>query len=105
MQGAGPTGQPPSFKGLVPPPIPADQLPPEVLTGMMQAASKIGEMLDSFAQMAPDLAEDFGAVKDQLQVALAKLMAAGAGPTSPNATGPQFPGGGLDRGVAGGGTV
>lgn len=76
-----------------------------MLTGMMQAGVKIGEMLDSFAQAAPDLAADFGAVKDALQAALAKLMQSGAGPTSQNATGSQFPGGGQDRGIAGGGTI
>jgi hypothetical protein len=95
---------PASFKGLAPP-IPSTALPPEVLSGMMQAAVKMGDMLDSFAQMAPDLAQDFGMVKDQLQAALAKLATSGAGPTSPTATGSQFPGGGMDRGIAGGGTV
>jgi hypothetical protein len=106
MTGGGPTGQPPvGFKGMAPPAIPSDQLPPEVLTGMMQAASKIGDMLDSFAQMAPDLAQDFGQLKDQLQAVLAKLMQSGAGPTNPTAAGSQFPGGGADRGIAGGGTV
>ena len=107
LQGGGPTGQPaPTFGGLAPPaPIPSGQLPPEVLTGMMQAASKVGDMLDAFAQMAPDLAQDFTSVKDLLQQTLAKLMIAGAGPTSPTASGSQAPMGGLDRGLAGGGTV
>lgn len=106
LTGAGPTGQqsPFSMKGLAPP-LPTNQLPPEILMGMMQAASKVGDVLDGLAQAAPDMAEDFGAVKDQLQIAMAKLMMNGAGATSPSATGPQFPGGGLDRGIAGGGTV
>jgi len=94
-----------SLATLAPPQVPSAQMPPEILTGVMQAATKIGELLDSFSQVAPDLAMDFAAVKDQLAMILAKLVQGGAGPTSPTASGPAFPGGGMDRGISGPGTV
>jgi hypothetical protein len=103
LNGGGPTGQF-SMNGLAPP-VASNALPPAMLQGMMQVATQVGTALDSLAQAAPDLAEDFGAVKDALQAAMAKLMVSGAGPTSPSATGPQFPGGGMDRGIPGSGTV
>jgi hypothetical protein len=85
----------------------AQSLPPDVLTGMMQAADKISQDLDAFAQMTPDLAQDWAAVKETLAVAMSKVLLAGSGPTSPTAAGPGFPGGGLERGavpLASGGT-
>lgn len=90
------------------PAVPADQFPPEVLTGMMQAAQKIAQDIDSFAQMTPDLAPDWAAVRSALAQAMSKLLMAGAGPSSPTAVGPGFPGGGLDRGgmaLASGGSL
>lgn len=79
-------------------PIPSGGLPPEVLTGMVQAGEGMSKTLDSFAQMAPDLAPEFAAVKEALQRALAHLLQVGAGPTSPTNAGPNFPGGGFERG-------
>lgn len=79
-------------------PLGAGQLPPEMLTGILQAGEQISEMLDGFAQALPDLAPDWAQVKESLMAAMAKVLQAGAGPTSPNAPGPNFPGGGFDRG-------
>lgn len=90
------SGFPPVNAPGTPPPVPSHQLPPEVLNGMMQAATAMSSTLDSFAQMTPDLAADWALVKQDLQTALSKLQLAGAGPTSPTAPGPDFPGGGLD---------
>lgn len=84
--------------GEVPPQVQADQMPPDVLTGMMTAATKIAQDLDSFAQMTPNLAADWAAVRAALATAMSKLLQAGSNPTTPTATGPGFPGGGLDRG-------
>jgi hypothetical protein len=107
MFGGGPTGgaTPFSLSAMAPPQVPSAQMPPEILTGILQSASTIGELLDSYAQVAPDLAMEFAAIKEQLQVTLASLVQAGAGATSPTATGPAFPGGGMDRGIAGAGAV
>lgn len=83
---------------LVPKAITSAALPPEVLTGMMQRGEAISNDLDAFAQMAPDLAAKIAIVKEMWLRVLADLAAAGAGPTSATATGPNFPGGGIDRG-------
>ena len=93
-----------SPKGLAPQ-VPMDQMPPEVLTGLMQAAQTINQMLDSFAQVTPDKGAQLGLIKDLLQRYLADVMASGAGPVSATAPGPAFPGGGVDRGIAGPGAV
>lgn len=103
LQGGGPTGAfPTSLAGLAPASAGMDStaLPPEILQGVMQAAVKIGDMLDSFSQVTPDLQPDWQQIKDLLQTTLAKLITAGAPPLSPTATGPAFPGGGLDRGIS-----
>ena len=62
-------------------------------------------MYDSFAQITPDMAADWGMLNEQLETVLAKLLMQGAGATSPTASGSQFPGGGFDRGIAGAGTI
>jgi hypothetical protein len=100
-------GDPFSPQGLVPGggPIPSDQMPPEVLTGLMQSAQTIAQMLDSFAQVTPDKAPQLNLIKDLLSRYLADVTTAGAGPVSPTAPGPAFPGGGIDRGLAGPGSV
>src|SRR5262245_30602480 len=103
--GAGPTGQPTPFSlDQLAPPVTSDRLPPEMLTGIMQSAQTIAELLDSYAQATPDLASDWGMVKDALATVLAKLVQSGAGATSPTATGPAFPAA-FDRGISGAGTV
>lgn len=84
--------------GAMVPPVQSGAIPPEVLTGMLQAGETMVETIDSFAQIAPDLAPDFAVVKQALMAALAKVMQAGGGPTKPNAAGPGFPGGGFDSG-------
>lgn len=95
-----------SVRGLTgPSSIPSGAMPPEVLTGITQAATTIGSTLDSFAQITPDKAAALALIKDLLQQYLADLMVNGAQPTSPTASGPAFPGGGMDRGVAGPGSV
>lgn len=103
--GGGPTGAPTamSLQGLAPP-IPSGQMPPEILTGIMQSAQSIAQLLDSYAQAVPDLAADWAQLKDHLATVLAKLMQAGSRPTSPTASGPVPPMGGIDRGIAGAGT-
>ena len=106
MGGTPPGGSPFSMKGLGgPAPIPAGQMPPEVLTGITQAAQTISTQLDSFAQVTPDKATALALIKELLQQYLAEIMAAGAGPVSPTAPGPAFPGGGIDKGLAGPGSV
>ena len=103
--GAGPTGQATPFSlDQLAPPVPSNQLPPEMLTGIMQSAQQIAQLLDSYAQATPDLAADWAMLKDQLAMVLAKLVQSGAGPTSPTATGPAFPAA-FDRGIAGAGTT
>jgi hypothetical protein len=92
------------MRGLAPP-IASGQMPPEVLTGLTQSAQTISQMLDSFAQVTPDKATQLALIKDLLQQYLADLMVAGAGPVSPTSAGPAFPGGGIDKGIAGPGSV
>lgn len=98
----GPSTGAPGMAGLAQPaPIASGQLPPEILTGMLQAAEKIDGMFDSFAQITPDLAADWDLCKEVLKRTLGKVLTAGGGPTSPNAVGAQFPGGGTNQGVPG----
>lgn len=80
-----------------PQPIGSANLPPEILTGILQSAEKIGEMLDSYAQVTPDLAPDWALLKDMLQRTLGKVLVAGGNPTSATAPGSPFPGGGFSR--------
>ena len=105
--GAGPTGAqtPFSLSAIAPPQTPSDQMPPEILQSILQSAQKIGSMFDAYAQVTPDLAAEWGALKDALQQILATLMQKGAPSMSPTASGQQFPGGGVDRGIAGAGAV
>lgn len=95
-------------RGLVPggsAVVPTGAIPPEILTGITSAATKIAEMLDAFAQATPDKAAQLALIKDLLQRYLADLMVGGAGAVSPTASGPAPPMGGIDRGIAGAGTV
>lgn len=78
--------------------IPSGMIPPEVLGGMMQVAQTIDAQLDTFAQITPDLAADWLALKDMLQRVIGKILVAGGQPSSPTAVGSPFPGGGIDRG-------
>ena len=98
MQGiaSGPTG---------PGSIPSSGMPPEVLTGLTQSMTTIAQMLDAAAQVTPDQAGQLGLIKDLISQYLATVMQAGGGPVSPTASGPAFPGGGMDRGIAGPGTT
>jgi len=79
-------------------PLGADQMPPEVLTGVLQSGEQMVNMIDAITQVVPDLAPDFALAKDALMRALSKVLVAGGGPTSPNAVGPNFPGGGIEAG-------
>lgn len=83
--------------GLVPP-IPSTGMPPEILRGILEGGEQISRLLDSFAQVTPDLARDWGLVKQVLMATLARVAQTGAPPTSPTAPGPNFPGGGFERG-------
>jgi hypothetical protein len=73
-------------------PASARQLPTEQILALMQSGSSIGEMLDTMAQLAPDIAPDFAACKELLQRALAKLMTAGGGLTPPGPMSGPVPG-------------
>jgi len=102
IPGGGAGGQMPTLSGLATPaPIGSANIPPELLTGIITAAQKMDGILDSFAQVTPDLSADLDLVKTSLQRYLGKVMSAGGGATSPNAPGSQFPGGGLNAGQAG----
>jgi hypothetical protein len=103
MGGADPSS-PFSMKGLAGT-IPTGGMPPEVLTGITQSAQSMSDLLDSWAQITPDQAAQLSMIKDMVQQYLATLMGGGAGPTTPTATGPAFPGGGMDRGIPGAGSV
>jgi hypothetical protein len=94
-----------SMSGLAPQSIPSGQMPPEVLTGVTQAAQSMNELLDSFVQIMPNKGPQIGLIKDMLQQLLAEVMADGAGPVSPTAAGPAPPMGGMDRGISGPGAV
>lgn len=87
-----------SVAGLSGMSIPSGMIPPEILAGVQQGAEKINLMLDTFAQVTPDLAADWLAIQDLLQRVMGKLLVAGAPAASPTTTGSAFPGGGLDRG-------
>ena len=103
MGGADPNG-PFSMRGLASQ-VPSTQMPPEVLTGITQSAQTMSDLLDSWSQITPDKAAQIGLIKDMIQQYLADLMSAGAGPTTPTASGPAFPGGGIDRGISGAGSI
>ncbi|HEY6416088.1 MAG TPA: hypothetical protein VIX41_07620 [Acidimicrobiales bacterium] len=105
MGGGGPGG-PFSPRGLVPPgAIPSSQMPPEILTGLTQSAQAISDMLDAWSQVTPNRGAQLALIKDMLQQYLADVMSDGAGPVSPTASGSAFPGGGIDRGLAGPGAI
>ena len=99
-----PGGGPFSMKGLAPS-VPSQGMPPEVLTGITQSAQSMSALVDSWAQITPDKAPQLALIKDMVQQYLADLMGAGSGSISPTAPGGAFPGGGMDRGIAGPGTV
>lgn len=104
MSGGGDT--PFSLRGLAgPSAVPTDQIPPDVLRGVMQAAETMAGGLDAFAQFFPTQAARFGLIKDLLQQAMAELLAGGAGAIAPTHAGMAPPMGGTDRGVAGAGSV
>lgn len=92
---AGMQGQVAGLAGMS---MPAGLIPPEILGGMMNEATKIDQALDSFAQITPDLAAEWLQIKELLQRVMGKLLVAGAPPSSPTAPGTPFPGGGMDRG-------
>jgi len=88
----------PGMEGMAPPMVGTQQMPPEILSGILARVEKISQDFQSFAQVTPDLAADWGMLNDFLQRVTAKLLVAGAGPTSTTATGSGFPGGGMDQG-------
>jgi len=98
-------GAPMSMRGLAPGGVPTNQIPPEMLRGVMQAGESIGGAVDSVAQLFPAKAAQLALIKDLLQQIFAEIMAEGAGAISPTAAGPAFPGGGMDRGIAGAGSI
>lgn len=109
MDLAGGGATPFSARGLVgdtgggPNSIPANMLPPEVITGLTSAFQQVTSVLDAAAQVTPDKGAQLSLIKDLIQQYLADLMSAGAGPSSSTATGAAFPGGGMARGISGAG--
>lgn len=93
-----------SARGLAPQ-VSTDQIPPEMLQGIMSVLTTIAAGLDSVAQAVPDKGAQVGLIKELLQRLMAEITQAGAGPLSPTAPGPAFPGGGLDRGISGPGSI
>lgn len=77
---------------------PGRALSPELVMGMLQSASSIYGMLDSMAQLVPDLANDFALQKDLLQRTLGKLVVNGGTAAAPGSVGVNFPGGGFASG-------
>jgi hypothetical protein len=102
--GTSPSPDPNAAPGLgdmgTPLQIGSDQLPPEILQGVMATGQNVVEWLDSLAQVTPDLGADWGAIKQLVLATLSKLLVKGAPPADPAASGMAFPGvtGGLDRG-------
>jgi hypothetical protein len=84
MGGGDPSAGAFSMKGLAGQ-IPSGGMPPEVLTGITQSASAMGDLLDSWAQITPDQAAQLSMIKDLVQQYLATLMQNGGGPTTPTA--------------------
>lgn len=75
------------------------QLPPEVLSGILEAGQTMVSTLESFAQVTPELASAWGQAKAALMNALSLVAQAGGSASRPDITGPGFPGGGFDRGA------
>lgn len=109
-----PPGAPFSLRGLapggspgasVPGSIPSTELSPEILTGLQQAMKTATDVLKQAAQITPDKGAQLGLINDLIEQYMADVMMAGSGPVSPNYAGPAFPGGGIDRGLPGPGTV
>ena len=104
-------GGPMSVRGLVPgqAPVPMGTLPPEILRGMMQTGETIDNAIKSVMQLAPGKGAQLSLIQSLLQQVFAEIMAEAAGNAgatiSPTHTGPAAPMGGLDRGVAGAGTI
>lgn len=101
--GIAPGAQPdvPSFSQMASPlamGTPAQALSPDLVMGMLQSASSIYGMLDSMAQIVPDLANDFALQKDLLQRTLGKLVVQGGTAAAPGSPGVNFPGGGFAGG-------
>lgn len=96
-----------SMKGLVPGGggVPTSAIPPEILRGVMQTGETIGGAIDSIAQLFPAKGSQLSLIKDLLQQIFAEIMAEGAGAISPTHPGPAAPMGGMDRGVAGAGSI
>jgi hypothetical protein len=72
---------------------------PEIAMGMMQTAETVNGIFDSMASIAPDLANDFALLKQQLQSTMAKLFMNGGTPGRAGAPGMNFPGGGFAGGA------
>lgn len=72
---------------------------PEVAQGMLSTAATVYSIFDSMASLAPDLANDFVLMKDQLQRTMAKLLLKGGSSAPSTSTGVNFPGGGFSSGA------
>jgi hypothetical protein len=80
------------------PPVPSTMIDPKVITSLLAVINDFQLKLPGYQQVTPDLAPDWAIVNAALGAVMSKLQLAGGGPTSPNAPGSQFPGGGMDTG-------
>lgn len=102
---SGLAGALPNSMGGMPGSMPASGMPPQVLTGIQQSAQPVLQLFDAWTQVAPDQQGLLAMLKELVNMFLNNVGAAGGGPVSPTAAGPAFPGGGIDQGIAGPGTV
>jgi len=104
-------GGPMSVRGLVPGGggVPMGQMPPEILRGLMQTGETIDSAIKAVAQLAPGKGAQLNLIQSLLQQVFAEIVAEASGNAgatiSPTAAGPAPPMGGVDRGIAGAGTI
>lgn len=100
-----PAGTPtptPSFSQMAEPMTagtPGRALAPEIVLGVYQGTETIYGMLDSFASIVPDLANDYSMIKDLLLRTTGKLVTNSGVSAAPASTGTNFPGGGFLSGA------
>ena len=97
--GMSPTPQAQGFGGLAPGGQSMGGLTPEIVQGVMQMGAQIDQSLVALAQAVPIGAAEFQQAQQLIQAGLAKFLQAGAGATTPTATGTAFPGGGFQSGM------
>ena len=101
----GPAGMSPTLDALGGPmQLGSDQLPPEILQGIMAIGQNIAGLFDSLAQVTPKYGSDWQSQRQMLLSTLSRILAESASPQptppAPTSPGAAFPGvvGGMDRG-------